>query len=285
MNRLAIFKAASCAAAAFLAPAAAFAQSDPAAEENVRDGDYLTVGVGAVYGPSYDGSDDMVATPIPMVMGKISGIVITPRSGGLGIDLIPDAKDARIGLSAGPVISYSRNRSRQIKDPVVRAAGKLDDAIEVGGMGGVTAYGLLNPYDGLTVSGDVRWDVAGAHKGMMWSPSISYFTPLSKGTLVALSVSARHVDDDYAQYYYSVTPGQSAASGLPQFNAKGGWDSAGVSLLGSYDLDNNLLNGGFALFGLVSYSRMLNDGKDTPYTSLRGDADQWLFGAGVGYTF
>jgi hypothetical protein len=30
---------------------------------------------------------------------------------------------------------------------------------------------------------------------------------------------------------------------------------------------------------------MMGYGKNTPYTSLRGDADQWTVGAGIGYTF
>jgi hypothetical protein len=30
---------------------------------------------------------------------------------------------------------------------------------------------------------------------------------------------------------------------------------------------------------------MLNDGKDTPFTRIRGDADQWTGGLGIGYTF
>ena len=30
---------------------------------------------------------------------------------------------------------------------------------------------------------------------------------------------------------------------------------------------------------------MLGEGKDTPYTSLRGSADQWALGVGAAYTF
>jgi hypothetical protein len=39
--------------------------------------------------------------------------------------------------------------------------------------------------------------------------------------IVTLAVSAKHVNDDYANYYYSVSPGQSAASGLPIYQAHG----------------------------------------------------------------
>lgn len=271
------------AAGAGLVAAPALAQ-DTAVDKDVLAGDHVTVGVGAIYGPSYDGSDDQVISPFPVVQGQYKGIGLTPRAGGVALDFIPQTEGAKIGFSLGPVVAMSFNRNRQIKDPVVRAAGKLNAAIELGVTGGITAYKLLSDYDSLTLSADVKWDV-NAYKGMIWSPSISYVTPLSKAVLVTANVGARHVDDDYARYYYSVTPGQSAASGLPVYDAEGGWDSVNAGLLVGWDLSGDLRDGGWAIFGITSYSRMLNDAKDTPYTSLRGDADQWSFGAGVAYTF
>ena len=266
-------------------PVPAFAQAESLPEDNVFDGDHVTIGAGAIYGPSYDGSDDYVVTPIPMVRAKIGGIEISPRAGGIAVDLIPDNDRPRIGFSLGPLVSYSANRARQIKDPVVRAAGKLDEALELGATAGVTLYRVLHEYDSITASADIKWDVLGAHGGRIISPGVSYFTPLSRAAFVSLALSAKHVDDDYADYYYDVTPAQSAASGLPLYDAKGGWDSWSVGLFGGYDLSGNALDGGFAVFGVASYSRMLNDGKRTPYTSIRGDANQWVVGAGIGYTF
>lgn len=271
------------AAAAALVSVPALAQEEPV--DNVLDGDYLTVGVGAVYVPSYRGSDDSVVSPVPLVRGHFKGVDINPRVAGVALDFIPDDKDSGIGFSLGPVATVSFNRNRRIKDPVVRAAGKLDPAIEVGATAGVTKYRLLNAYDSLTLSTDVKWDVNGAHKGMTWSPAISYATPLSPALVTVVAVSARHVDDDFARYYYSVNPAQSMASGLPLYNAKGGWDSVNTSLLMAYDLSGDVRDGGLSVFGVANYSRMLNDGKDTPFTSLRGSADQWVFGAGVAYTF
>ncbi|MFC0205942.1 MipA/OmpV family protein [Novosphingobium soli] len=268
-------------AVACAVPAAA--QEAPA--ESVFDGDHITVGVGGVYNPSYRGSDDYVFSPIPLVRGKVAGVDINPRISGVALDFVPDNRDSRIGLSLGPVASVTFNRNRQIKDDVVKAAGKLDTAIELGVSGGITGYKLLNDYDSLSFSVDVKWDVNGAYKGMVWVPNISYATPLSPAALVMLNVGARHVDDDYAGYYYSVTPGQSAASGLPVYGAKGGWDSANATLMVAYDLSGDLRDGGFAAFGGLNYTRMLNDGEDSPFTAIRGDADQWSVGAGIAYTF
>ncbi|HUD27691.1 MAG TPA: MipA/OmpV family protein [Novosphingobium sp.] len=270
------------AAAAFTA-VPAFAQEAP--EESVFDGDHLTIGVGAGYVPSYRGSDDYVINAVPIVRGKVEGIEFNPRLSGVAVDVIPDGKDDKIGFTLGPVVGVTFNRKNQIKDDVVKAAGKLDTAVELGVSGGITVYKLLNPYDSLNITTDVKWDVAGAYSGMTYTPMVSYTTPLSKAILTTLAVSARHVDDKYARYYYSVTPEQSAASGLPTYNAEGGWETASVTLLTGYSLAGDLRKGGWAIFGVANYSRLLNDAKDTPFTSIRGDADQWAFGAGVAYTF
>jgi len=282
-NRMPIrYLIAACLAA--LVPAAAFAQG-AAADGSILDRDHLTLGVAGAYGPSYEGSDDQVPFVVPVVQGRVRGVEITPRQGGLALDLLPDAKGAKIGFSFGPVASYSRNRHSQIEDRVVRAAGKLKEAIDVGANGGVTVYRLLSDYDSLTLSADVAWNVNKAHRGMTVTPSISYVTPLSRAALVTLGISARHVDGDYAGYYYSVSPQQSARSGLPQFAGHGGWTRIGASALVGYDLNGNLLDGGLAVFALGSYSRLRDDARRTPYTAIRGDAAQWNLGLGLAYTF
>lgn len=266
-----------------LAPAVACAQTAPAGSK--LDGDHITVGGGAVYGPSYEGSDDYVVSPFPVVRGRVHGIEINPRAAGIALDLIPDGEHPKVGFQLGPVATYSGNRHRQIKDPVVRAAGKLKEAIGVGVNAGITAYGLLNDFDSVTVSADAVWNVNKAHRGLVITPSVSYLTPLSRGTVITLGVHAKHVDDDYADYYYSVSPAQNAASGLPLYQAKGGWASYGAAALVGIDFDGDLTNGGLAGFVAGSYDKLTEDARRTPYTSLRGDADQWLVALGLAYTF
>lgn len=271
----------------------AFAQEDttvagPADEvedpPSVYDGDWVSLGAGVGYGPSYDGSDDYVLFPAPLIQGQIGPIGINPRPAGIALDFVKDPEDG-VGFDFGVAARLRSNRADQIEDPVVEAAGELDRAFEIGPTAGVSIPGLLNPYDSLSFSVDARWDVASAHGGMVVDPSVSYFTPLSRGMAAALTLSAEHASDDYADYYYSVSPAQSAASGLPLYQAEGGFTKAGATLLLGVDLDGDLTNGGFALVGLGGYSRMLGDAKDSPYTSLRGDADQWFAALGVGYTF
>lgn len=264
------------------APAVA---QDQTREPTVFDGDYLTVGVGAAIGPSYEGSDDYVVFPFPAVNGRIAGIGISPRAGGLALDFINDPTDAKISFQLGPVARIRFDRNRQIKDEVVARLGKRDVAVELGGMVGFSINRVTNPYDSLNFSVDVRHDVAGAHDGLVISPGVSFQTPLSKGIYTALSVSAEHVDGKYARYYYSVTPGESVASGLPVYNARSGWKNINAGILTGFDLDGDLTNGGFAVFAGANYSRLLGNFADAPVVSQRGSSNQFTGIIGIGYTF
>ncbi len=258
-------------------------------EETVFDGDYLTVGVGVAYGASYSGSDDYRTFVLPIVQGSLGGFDISPRPAGVALDFIPDP-DEGVSFSFGPVIKLNRDRADLdgIKDPVVEAYGELDTAIEVGPSAGVSFPQLLNPFDSLSLSVDAAWDVAGAHDGMSVSPAITYFTPLSRGIAASLSLSTKYIDDDYADYYYSVPATNAAlpaADVLPGFQADSGFESAGVNVFLAFDLNGDVTDGGLALVALGGYSRMLGDAKDSPFTSIRGEADQFLGAVGIGYTF
>lgn len=267
------------------APDAESAKAD-APDRGVFEGDWLTLGVGAGYGPSYEGSDDYVVFPAPIAQGSFGGFDFGARGPGLYVDLIPDSNsDSSIKFLAGPLVRVRLDRNSKIKDPVVRSLGKEDVAVEVGATAGVSFSKVLNPFDTLTISGDIQWDVAKAHRGRLITPTISYSTPLSQAIFTNLSVSAVRVDGDYADTYFSIDAAGSAASGLPVFDADGGWKSYGATLLGGYDLSGDIRDGGWGAFALVSYSRLTGDAKRSPVTSIRGDANQWFLAAGISYTF
>lgn len=256
-------------------------------EGSVYDGDWLTVGAGAVLNPSYDGSDDYVISPLPLVQGSLFGVAINPRPGGIALDFIPDGDNA-VNVTLGVAAKLNRNRANQIEDEVVEAYGELDTGIEVGPAFGLSFPGVLNPYDSVSINADFLWDVGGASEGMTINPSVTYFTPVSRGAAISFSLSARHVDDDYAAYYYSVPVAPASvpvADRLPVFAASGGFDKLGATLLVGLDFDGNLTNGGLAGFLLGGYSKLVGDAADTPFTSVRGSDSQWLAGVGLGYTF
>ncbi|MEM6857995.1 MAG: MipA/OmpV family protein [Pseudomonadota bacterium] len=255
----------------------------------VFDDTWLSVGIGAGAVPSYAGSDDYVLFPLPLIVGRVGGVGIRPNGPGIRLDLLsPEpalGPNQKTTFNFGPAIRFRNDRAQQIQDNVVELAEDLDIALEVGAAGGVTFPGVFNPNDSLTFNTQVRWDVLGAHDGMLIEPNIGYQRPFGRSVLFSASFGAQFVDDNFADYYFTVTPEQSAATGLPEFTADGGLNSLSATAIVNFDLDGNALNGGLSLYTILGYTRIVGDGADTPFTAIRGDANQFIGGVGIAYTF
>lgn len=266
-------------------PALAQEAPDAGPDSSAYDGDYLIVGVGVGSVPSYEGSDDRVLLPAAGVTGRIGGIAIGARSAGISLDFVEEPDDSRIGFALGPVIRYRDNRSAHIRDAAVALLGKRKGIIEGGIATGVSFRKLLTPQDSLTVGADIRWDVSGHGGGRVASVGVSYFTPINHAMVIGASLSGDLIDDRYADYNFGIDEAGAAASGLPAYDARGGLKNWALRAFGAYDLDRNILNGGFAIAAGVSYSRLVGSAAETPTTSLRGSRDQVIFGGGIAYTF
>ena len=275
------------------APAAAHAQDvtgeggglDLDFEQSVFTGDFMVVGAGPVFAPSYEGSDDLAVMPGFGIAGRLGGIGISPRAAGASFDLVPERKGARHGFALGPVIRYRSNRTGSAHDEVVDKLDRLPGVVEAGLVAGVDFKGVLNPYDSLSISTDFRFDITGHGGGTIIAPGFSYITPVSRADVFGIAVSGSFIDDSYAHYSFSISPAGAAASGLPVYDAKGGFKDLSIGAFAGHDLDGNLLNGGLAIGGGVMFSRLFGSAADSPITSIRGNPSQWIFGAGLAYVF
>ena len=167
----------------------------------------------------------------------------------------------------------------------MRALGRVKPDIELGGSVGIVGSGVItSDFDRLSVSVAYRHDVNGAHGGNMLKTNVTYLMPVSRKAMLLFMAQADHADDKYAATYFSISPAQSAASGLPGYSAKGGWKNWTLAAATSVSLTGDL-TGGLALVGGVSYSRLLNDFAASPVTSVAGSRNQWMAGVGLAYTF
>lgn len=274
-------------AAACCLTSPALAQSAPSAlptPDAIAAKDSLTVGVGAAILPDYEGSNDYRVIPAGAIRGKISGISFITRGTYLYVDVVPQT--GKFGFDAGPVIGARFDRRRHSDDAVVRLLPKRKTAIEAGAFLGVSLRGLTNPYDTLAVRLDVLHDIAGAHKSTVFSPNIDFSTPLSRRTYASLGIGAEFVSKRFADYYFSVGAGDSAATGgaLPVFSANGGMKNWKTSLLLNQSITGDLLRG-LSVFGLGQYSRLVGDFKRSPIVAQRGSANQWVGALGLAYTW
>lgn len=258
-------------------------QDEPAVDPYA---DTLTVGVGAGYLPSYDGSDDYSLVPAALIRGRVSDIVFFSRGASLFIDLFADRRDSGWDVELGPVAGLRRDRSSRIKDPQVRALGKLDDAYELGAWTGIGKTGVLtSAYDNLSFRVSFLHDLGDAHGSYVIVPSIEYGIPLSYKSYAGVGVSAHYVGKGYGRTYFGATPEGAAASGLSAYELEGsGLKDVTVSGFFAHSLTGNLLSGLSVGIG-VSYSRLLGKYADSPVVAEAGDADQFVVAGGLAYTF
>ena len=272
------------AATALLAATPAMAQSlqDPLPDPNDQS-DTFSLGVGAGIVPDYEGSNDYEFIPIAGIRGRVSGISFYTRGTYLYVDVIKRG-DSALEFDAGPIAGVRLNRTGKVDDNAVDELPELDTAFEVGGYAGITYHGLTNPYDALGFHVDVITDVGDAHGSTLITPTIDFGTPLSRTTYVAVSLSAEWAGDDYAEYYYSIDPEGSLASGLPVFDADGGFKHWRLGLFANQSLSGDLLHG-WSIFGVGLYTKLSGDFADSPIVDDRGSSSQWFGGLGVAYTW
>lgn len=263
------------------------AQSEPSAAqlpspEEVANRNTVTVGLGGAVVPDYEGSDDYRIIPAAAIRGKVSGFSFSTRGTYLYVDFVRSG-GGKVDFDAGPIAGFRVNKRRHIEDDVVELLPKTKTAFEVGGFAGVSLHGLTNPYDTLAFRLDVT-HALNAYKGTNFAPNIEFSTPLSRRTYAGLSLGAEFVGNKYADYYFSITPAESVASGLPVFEADGGMKNWKAGLLLNQSITGDLL-GGFSIFGAGQYSRLVGDFKRSPIVSDRGSANQWIGAIGLAYTW
>jgi outer membrane protein len=245
--------------------------------------DNWTVAIGGAWLPDYVGSDDYRLIPAAAIRGKIGPVAITSRATYLYADLFERPAEG-IDIDAGPIAGARLNRTGKIKDDVVDLLPERNTAIEVGAFAGVSLHDLTNPYDTLAFRLDVLRDVGNAHESTVISPNVEFSTPLSRTTYASASLGAEFVSGKFADYYFSISPADSLASGLPAFEADGGMKSWKAGLLLNQSITGDL-TGGISVFGTANYSRLLGDFARSPIVSDRGSRNQWLLAAGLAYTW
>lgn len=260
----------------------------PALAQDIAEHSTLTIGGGAAILPSYEGSDDYRVLPVIQARGKVHDFAFWTRGSSLYVDLIPNRDPGGLDIEAGPLVNLRLDRTSGIRDSQVKAIGKLDTAVEIGGFVGIGKTGVItSAYDNL--SARIAWtkDVAGAHGSYVITPAVEYMTPLSPGTFVGAGLSADYVGKGYGRYYFDVTPAGSLASGLPAYTGAGdgsGFKRVSLALTAGRSLSGDLRHG-WAMFALVGYSKLLGDYKRSPIVAIAGDGNQWIGAVGIGYTF
>ena len=229
-----------------------------------------TVGLGVAVVPDYEGSDDYEPAPLP-----VARIQKGHRYGQLfGLKLSSNLLD-HPNFRAGPVVNFRQKRD-SVKNNQVNAQTDVDEALELG-----VQVGYELGLDGgiLGAKLEVVGDAINGHDGWLLTPEINYRRPLGKRWTLSTVASSTYASDHYMNSYFSVSPAESAVSGLPVFDASAEFKDIGVNIALGYEITEHW---GLGMIG--GYKRLLGEAEDSPITKV-GSPNQFIAGLFVSYSW
>jgi MipA family protein len=230
----------------------------------------ITLGADARGVPRYMGSNQEMAVPAPYFDRHRPGApepFHSPRDG-TGIAVYENG-----GFAVGPVGSLIWPRHQS-------ASSSLNGLGDVGytlQLGGFIDYWAV-PWLRMRVEGMQGF---GAATGVTANFAMDAVMPLSPALTLSGGPRAR-VDTAAAENpYFSISQAQSIASGLPVYNASGGWQAVGAGTQVKYRL-----NPTWATYSFVEYDKLVGSTAASPVVSgPGGSTSQWTFGIGLTYSF
>lgn len=254
-------------AAALIACAALGAAGATHAQTAPKDSDQqfrLTIGGGAIYAPTYLGSDHYDADPLPLFDLRYADRAFLSTRDGAGLNLLESGSNWR----AGPVIKYRMARD-QDDDAALRGMGDVDAAGEAGGY----VHYDLRPF---TIGTELRQGFGG-HDAVIGDAFINWSTKLSDSLMLTVGPKVTMASRDFTQTYFGITPGQSARSGYRAYNPDGAYYSYGLGASLRYQINDTLSLGGFA-----GVDRIAGDAADSPLVDQAGSPTQARLGLTLG---
>ncbi len=229
----------------------------------------VKVGVGGEYRPNFEGANRSMLSPVPIFSIRRAGSAEqfrAPRDAA-GISFLDMA-----GFHVGPAFKYvaARNAADFAE---LRGLGDVNAAFEIGG--------FLDYFPVAWLRGRVEvLQGFGGHHGVVANFSSDLIVPvapqwtLSGGPRLTVQSSAATAP------YFGINLAQAMASGLPQFNARGGVHSAGAGAQLRYQY-----NPQWEVHTYVEYQRLLGDAAASPLVQQRGSPNQVTVGVGASYSF
>jgi outer membrane protein len=152
----------------------------------------------------------------------------------------------------------------------------LDDVKTAFELGGFVQY---FPTDWFRLRTEFRRGFGG-HTGVVADFSADVLVPVWSRLTVSGGPRFTLASTQATAPYFSVDSAQSAASGLPIFDAKGGAHSAGAGTQVRYQVTP-----AWEAHAYLEYDRLLGDAAASPLVEQKGSPNQVTFGLGASYSF
>jgi outer membrane protein len=259
-----------------LLTAALLALAFPAAAQEAGEagGWQVTLGTGALYSPGYEGDDDYTLMVLPNVQVRYQDRFFASVQEGAGYHLL------RAGnVTAGPIGRLRFSRKEDGDQTFTIAGSRTSDLLGLGDVGTSIELGGFLRYEAgpFAAGAELRQAVSG-HDGLVMDLNANIRGRINSGgppVIWSLGPRLRIVDDTYNSAYFGVTPVQSLASGLPQFEAGSGVYSYGAGAFALVPLDRQ---GRWSVAAFAGYDRLTGDAGDAPLVRLRGSPGQFSAG-------
>jgi outer membrane protein len=229
----------------------------------------VTIGAEGRAIPEFEGSSQYTGIAIPRFDIRRAGTpehFYSPRDG-FGIGVI-DTGNFRFGPTFK--IRLPRNEG---DDYALHGLGNVDWALEAG------LFAEYWPTHWLRTRAEVRQGIGG-HHGIVSDLMADVIAPVTPKLTLSAGPRLTLATAEAEQPYFSITPEQSVASGLPVYNARGGVHSWGAGAQAHYQWTPQ-----WATYTFVEYQRLEDGAADSPLVIQRGTPDQLQVGLGVTYSF
>ncbi|MGQ4274393.1 MipA/OmpV family protein [Terrihabitans sp. B22-R8] len=245
------------------AASAADALLDPTPMANTETDLVIEIGAGGRLQPAYEGASETEVVPFPIINLEYLNIPGLTSFGG--------KKGG--GFSIGPSFRMVGERDSSEYDDLEG----LEDVSASYQLGIKVGY----EWDFAEIYGAARYSFGGAHGVVGEIGANAIFRPTAQWEIKAGPVLA-FASSDYMDTYFSVTPGESLATGgrLGAYEAEGGLKSAGVTANARYEFRPD-----WFLNAEASYTRLVGDASDSPIVADAGDENQFTLGLGLSKRF
>jgi MipA family protein len=233
-------------------------------------GTIVTLGGYGIMSPKFEGakSNELSFRPIIGWRSVTDREWLDMPNDGLDYELI-ETDNFRAGVVGN--LRWQRDTNSLVRG--FKHGRSIDLSIEAGG------FAEYWPALWLRTRAEVRAAVLGAD-GVVADLSVDVVLhPAPKWTLTAgprLSLA----DQDYMDSYYTVTPAQSAKSGLITYESNAGLRTYGLGASARYKWTDDITSLAF-----VEYSRLATNAAESPLIDERGSPNQFTFGLGMKYSF
>jgi len=220
----------------------------------------LELGGGGMVTPAYEGSDEYILTPWPIVSLDVLRLPGLLELGG----------GPAGGFSVFPSFELRAARDDEDYDGL-RGLGDVERAYELGA-------GISYQHEFLRGFAELRRGFGG-HEGLVGETGVDAIAPLQPDLTLSAGPRLTFASQDYMDTYFGVTPRQAARSGLPAYRADAGLKSVGAEAKVRYEFAAD-----WAVTAKGGYYRLVGDAADSRIAE-RGDRNQFSAGLGLSRRF